>query len=132
MLGGCGRPGMLSDLVASSLRRFVALVYPYAGGVGVAMGVDVEAGECVDDDLFEEAHVAVDAEAEAVEVEDGIGDELARAVVGDVAAAVGFGDGDAGGEELGGCGGEMLPGVLAAADGDDGRVVFEEEEVADG
>lgn len=64
--------------------------YPDSGCVGIAFTFDVEAGEGVDDELFECVHVVMDAEVEAFEIEDGVGDELSRAVVGDVTAAVGL------------------------------------------
>lgn len=63
--------------------------YPYACGTLFALGGDVEVFECVDDGLFEQAYVVVQSEVEGVEVDDGVEDDLARAVVGDVPSAVG-------------------------------------------
>lgn len=63
---------------------------PNAGGGGVAGGCQAEGGAGLDGGVFQESHVGVQAEVEEVEVEDGVGDELSRAVVGDVPAPVGF------------------------------------------
>lgn len=63
---------------------------PDAGGVGVGVGFDVELGEGVDDGGFECTDVFVDAQAGGVEIDDWVGDELARAVVCNIAAAVGL------------------------------------------
>lgn len=73
----------------------------------------------------------MEAELEAVEVEDGVDDELAWAVVGDVSAAVGFLDFDAVGEEVSARGEEVRRCFRAARDGDDRRVVLDEEHAAD-
>src|SRR5438445_756811 len=86
----------------------------------VPLAHDAEPGERVDHGLLEQAHVVVQAEAVGVEVEDRVDDQLAGAVVGDVAAAVGFGEVDAGGLELRGGGEEVLGRAGAAGDGDDG------------
>lgn len=101
-------------------------------GVGVeAGGFDVIGGEGVDHGLFEGADVFADVFAVGAKVDDGIGDGLARAVVGGVAAAVGFDEVDASGGIL--LGGEVEVGSVAvAADGDDGVVFEEEEGVFDG
>ena len=77
-------------------------------------------------DFFEEADVVGGGEVAASEVEDGVGDELAGTVVGDVAAAVGF-------DYLGalrgeGCGVEQeVVAAGAAAEGVDGRVLEDGE-----
>ena len=63
---------------------------PDAGGRGIALAGDAEARERAQHDLLEQAHVAVDADAQPVQVEDRIRDQLAGAVIGDVAAAVGL------------------------------------------
>jgi len=94
------------------------------------MGFDAAGAAEIDDDLLEEAQVVVEAEAEAVEIENGVGNELAGAVVGDVAAAVGLFEMDAMASEEFWRGFEVRRGAMAARDGDDGRV-FEEEEGAD-
>lgn len=81
--------------------------YPDACGTLFALGGDVEVFECVDDGLLEQAHVVVQSEVEGVKVDDGVEDDLARAVVGDVPAAVGglnvdaeVGEGFARGEQV--------------------------------
>lgn len=105
----------------------VEWIDPDAGGGGIAACVDAEVEAGFDDGAFEESDVVVDAQPEAFEVEDGIGDELARAVVGDVAAAVSFFEGDALGlEEIGG-GEQVLAGGGTSGDGDDGIVLDEED-----
>ncbi len=68
---------------------------PDTGGFFVAVGGDIEVGEGFDDPLLQPPHVAVQPQAERVEIENGIDDELPRPVVGDVAAAVGLVDLDA-------------------------------------
>ncbi len=102
-------------------------VDPDAGAGAGADGLDVEGGEGLDDDVFEEAEVGVEVEFVEVEVEDGVGNELAWAVEGDIAAAVGFDKLDAAGFEEGGRGEEVALSVGAAADGDDGGVLDEHE-----
>lgn len=70
-------------------------VDPDAGGLRVGVGGDVVVGEGGDDGGFEQSDVFVDAELGGVEIDDGVGDELAGAVVCDIAAAVGLVEGDA-------------------------------------
>jgi hypothetical protein len=108
------------------------LADPNASCAKLAVGGDGEVSQGVDDGLFEQAHVIVEAEVEGVEIEDGVDDELAWAVVGDVAAAVGGFDCDAktgelvgGGQEVGGGGGSL-------GDGDGGWVFEEEEDASEG
>lgn len=104
---------------------------PDAGGAGGAGAGDAEGSEGVDDDVFEEAHVVVEVEVVSVERNDGVGDELAGAVEGDVAAAIGFGEFDAAELQEGGGGEEVFTGAGVAANGYDGRV-FDEDECAGG
>ncbi len=87
------------------------------------MGFDVVGFEGVDDGLFEGADVGVDAELGGVEVDDGVGDELSWAVVGDIAAAIGLVEFDAVFGELGFGGGDMGGGLWSSGDGDDGWVL---------
>ena len=68
---------------------------PDAGGIWVCGAGDVVGCEGIDDRLFEETDVVVDAELCCVEIDDGVGDELAGAVVGDIASAIGLMEGDA-------------------------------------
>ncbi len=65
----------------------------------------------------------MDAELGGVEVDDGVGDELARAVVGDIAASVCLVKLHAGVGELGLGSDHMLGGFWASCDGDDRRVL---------
>lgn len=103
---------------------------PDAGGGGVAVGVHAPSSGGGDDGVFEFAHVVVEAQAEVVEVEDGVNDELAGAVVGDIAAAVGLRGGYAVVGKECGRGDEVLGGGGAVRERDDRRVVLEEEDVA--
>lgn len=114
---------------------------PDAGGFGIAVAGDAVGGEGVDDGLLEEAHVAVEAQGlagirvgEAFEVEDGVGDDLAGAVVGDVAAAVGLVEFNAQGGKAVGVGQDVACGPFSAGDGDDWGVLDEVDgaEVAGG
>lgn len=103
---------------------------PHTGRSLLARAFDAVCRQCADHGLLEEPHVVVQAEVKAVEVEDGVGDELPWAVVGDVAAAVGGFDGDAGAGEHVGRRGEIGRGGWTVAHGDDG-VVLNEEKRAD-
>jgi len=110
---------------------------PDAGEFGDALGGDAEVFTGVDEGFFHEADEVDGAEVWALfagevasEIEDGVADELAGAVVRDVAAAVdlvdfdGFlGEGLVGGQDVGAAG--------VAAEGEDGGVFEEEEGVAD-
>ncbi|KAB8356423.1 hypothetical protein FH972_024006 [Carpinus fangiana] len=115
----------------------VATARPHAR-VGGALADDAEAGEGGNDGALEQTHVVARAEGVALEVEHGVGDELAGAMEGGLAAAQG-GDGvgalgAAGGEGDGGAqvgllgGGEA--GGFAAAGGVDGGELGGVEEPA--
>ena len=101
---------------------------PNSGEARLDVGSDVEVGEGVDDDLLDGADVLQGADAQPAQVEDGVSDELAGAVVGDLAATVSLVDGNAEGGELGVCGQQMLVAAEAAA-GVDVRVFEEEKSV---
>ncbi len=107
-------------------------VDPDAGGVGEAGADDAPVGDGADDGLLQKAHVGVEVQVVVIQGDDGVGDELAGAVKGDVAAAVGFDDFDAAGGEEGGRGEEVARGAGVAADGDDGGMLDEEEETGVG
>jgi hypothetical protein len=97
-------------------------VGPEAGEAGEAGGAEAEGGGGEEHDFFEAADVVGGGEVAGAEVEDGVSDELAGAVEGDVAAAVGLEDlGAAAGEGFGGD--EEVFGPAAAAEGVDGRVL---------
>ena len=110
---------------------------PDAGEAADAAGGDAVEGAEADEGFFHEADEVDGAEAggtagvaEAAEVEDGIADELAGAVIGDVAATVDFVEGDAAaGEEL--VGGQDVGAIGVAAEGEDGRVLEEQQDVFD-
>jgi hypothetical protein len=104
---------------------------PDAGLAGDAIGRDAEIGGGADHGFFEGADVPVNVAADEVEIEDGVADDLAGAVISDVAAAVGFAELDIflaqdvfGGEKI------FLAGV--AAEREDMRMLAEEEDVVDG
>ena len=68
--------------------------------------------------------------AQAAQIEDGVADELAGAVIGDVAAAIDFVKRDAAaGQEL--IGSENVGAVGVAAQGEHGRMLEEQQDVAD-
>ena len=109
---------------------------PDAGEAADAAGGDaVDAAE-TDEGFFHQAdevdwaETAAAGVSQAAEVEDGIADELAGAVIGDVAAAVDFVEGDAAaGKQL--VGGQNVGAVGVAAKGEDGRMLEEQEHVFD-
>jgi len=103
---------------------------PNAGFAGDAVGGDAEIGGGPDHGLFEGADVPVNVAADGIEIENGVADDLAGAVIGDVAATVGFAELDIllaqdifGGEEI------FLVGV--SAERQNVRVFAEEEDVVD-
>lgn len=63
---------------------------PHAGRALLAPRGDPEGAAHADDGLLEQAHVVVQPEVEQVKIDDRIDGILARAVVGDVAPAVGL------------------------------------------
>jgi len=104
---------------------------PDAGFAWDAMGGDAEIGGSADHRFFESADVPVNVATDAIEIEDGVADGLAGAMISDIATAVGLAKFDAllaedvfGSEEI------FLAGV--AAKGDDMRVLAEEKDVGDG
>lgn len=99
-----------------------AVFDPDPGEVVAAGGGDAEGAGAVDEGLFEAAEVAVEVLAVESETEDGVADELARAVPCGFAAAADFDE--RGGE---GFGIAEAGAVLGAADGEDG-VVLEQED----
>jgi len=117
-----------ADFCELILVVLIGYLRPYAGCGGVANAFDIVLGDGVDNNLFESVHVVAYAEVEAFEVEDGVGDELSRAVVGDVSAAVGLLDFDSELSEAFGWCGDVLCGGGSFADSDDGRIVLEEQE----
>ena len=69
-----------------------ALFDPDAGESFFARSGDVEVGEGADEGFFEIAEVGVEVFSSGGEVEDGVADELSRAVVGGLTATVDFDD----------------------------------------
>ena len=111
---------------------------PDAGEFADALCGDAEVFAGVDEGFFHQPDKiygsqvgAAFAGEVAAEVKDGVADELARAVIGDVASAVDLVDFDAAlGEEI--VGREDVGAGGVAAEGEDRRVFEEEERVADG
>src|SRR5690606_25618703 len=68
---------------------------PDAGEPRHASGGDGEGGERADESFLDVADVAVQVAAVGLEVQDGIADELSRAVIGDIPAAAGLEEFDA-------------------------------------
>jgi hypothetical protein len=66
-----------------------APAHPNAGQLGNAAGLDAEIGQRIDDGLLDGPDVSAHVALPFAQVQDGIADELAGAVIGDVAAAVG-------------------------------------------
>src|SRR5580658_4093091 len=102
-------------------------VGPDSDGAGFAAGGDCETLQRGDHRVFEGADVSADGQGVIVEADDGVDHDLAGAVKGDVAAAVAMDEIDAETLEVFGLGQKVLEALLAAADGDDGRVLEEEE-----
>ena len=106
----------------------LAVPDPDAAVAVVAVRGYAEVGRRPDDRLLDAGDVVEHAEAAAGEVEDRIAHELAGAVVGDVPAAVGLGEPDAGGGAP-----RFVPqhvfGVGGASEGVDGGVLEEKEGV---
>jgi len=99
---------------------------PDADGLGVGLRGEVEFGEGGDDGLLEAANVGTDGELVVEEANDGVGDNLAGAVEGDIAPAVGLDDLDTELGELVGGGDEVSGDAGAAAEGDN-RGVFNQK-----
>jgi hypothetical protein len=101
-------------------------VGPEAGEAGETGGGEAEGSGGEEHDVFEETDVVGGGEVAGAEVEDGVGDELAGAVKGDVAAAVALDDlGAALGKGVGVD--EEVFGPGAAAECVDGRVLEDGE-----
>jgi hypothetical protein len=110
---------------------------PDAGELADALGHDAEVAAGADQSLFEETDVVDGAKVWAffagkiaAEIEDGVADELAGAVIGDVAAAIDLVHLHSTlGEEI--VASEDVGAVGVAAEGEDGRMLQHEESVAD-
>ena len=113
-----------------SYRSYLILGYPNAGFSVSSDTGNAEAFEGDNQDFFQLPEVFAQVRAVSSEVHDGVADDLARAMVGDVSAAVGV-------EELDAMVGEFrfrdqdvieIPG---AAEGDDGWVFEEQKGIGD-
>ena len=69
--------------------------HPDPGGLGIPFASDPVHRESADHRLLEEAEIGVDAQAQSVQVEDRIKDQLTGTVVGDVTTPIGLGKFDA-------------------------------------
>jgi hypothetical protein len=108
---------------------------PYAGKTADAASGNAVDSANADESFFHEADkvdgaqtVAAVGVAEAAEVKDGVADELAGTVVGDVAAAVDVVEGDTTAREQF-IGGQDVGAIGVAAKGENGGVLEEEEDV---
>ena len=123
--------------VRGTIAGSAAAEGPDAGALGDALGHDAEVGAGADQRFFQHADEVDGAEEGAAlagpvaaQIDDGVADELAGAVVGHVAAAVDLVQLDAaGGEEL--IAGEDVGAGRVAAEGDDGRMLQQQQRVAD-
>ena len=121
---------------AAVVRRAAGRRAPDAGETADAAGTDAEDAAETDEGLFHEADEVDRAEAaavgvaEAAQIEDGVADELAGAVIGDVAAAVDLVEGDAAaGQQF--VGGEDVGAVGVAAEGEHRRMLEQQQDVVD-
>src|SRR5690606_23501520 len=69
-------------------RGDLGAIHVDARGALAALAADAPAGQGVDDRLLDPAHVLAHAEAQAAQVQERVGHQLAGAVVGDLAAAI--------------------------------------------
>src|SRR5260221_9165330 len=104
---------------------------PDAGFAGDAIGADAEIGGGADHGFFERADIPVNVASDGTEIQDGVADDLAWAVISDVAAAVGFAEVDIFlAEDIFGSEKIFLAG--AAAEGQNVGMFAEEDDVVDG
>jgi hypothetical protein len=96
-----------------------------------AARLDAEIRERIDQRLFDGPHVRAHVALPLAQVQDGVADDLPRPMIGDVAAAVGGMEGDAGaGQDL--FAGQEILNVTVAPHGDGVGVFQQEELVGDG
>jgi hypothetical protein len=103
---------------------------PDAGFARNTIGGDAEAGGGADHDFFKGANVPVHVSLDARQIENGVADDLAGAVISDVSTAIGFVKLDIFLMENAG-GGQEIFAFAVAAERDDRRVLAEEEDVFD-
>jgi len=120
-----GDPAFYGDADCGDL----ALAYPDAGESGAAAGGEPERAHGVDEHLLKEAEVGVEV-ALRVERHDGVADDLAGAVVSDVAAAAGLREGDAACRALCLAPKQVLLCARAPSECEDGVVLGKNERVA--
>ena len=96
-----------------------------------AAGLDTEIRQRIDERLFDRAHVRAHIALPVAQVQDGIADDLSRSVIGDVAAAVGGMEGDAGAGQDFFASQEVFH-VTVAAERDGVGVLQQDELVGDG
>ncbi len=108
--------------------RDLAIAHPDARLARIARGDDVPRRERANHHLFEPAQVPVQVLRVLLEVDDGISDELPRAVKRDVAAALHLEQLHAARREQLGCG-EQVALLGGPSQRDHGRVLDEEQEV---
>src|SRR5215469_7355453 len=103
---------------------------PNAGFAGDAIGRDTELGRSAHHGFFKSADVPVNVATDAVEIQNGIADDLTGTMIGDVAATIRFAEFDAflAEDVLGGQ--EIFP-VGAASEGDHVGMFAEKKDVID-
>jgi hypothetical protein len=108
-----------------------ALAYPDTGEFGDTARLDAEIGQGIDEGFLDGAHVGAYVALPFAQVHDGVADDLAGAMIGDVAAAVGGVEGDAGaGEDV--IASQQIFQVAVAAHGDGVGMLQQDELVGDG
>src|SRR5512138_1900550 len=117
---------------ADANRRKLVATDPDAGESFDAPGVDAVVARGTNQHVFEVADVAVDVAAIRPEIDDGIPDDLAGSVVGDVAAASGLVHLDAAGRKRFGRREDVTTATIAAyAKRQYVRMLDEQEQIAD-
>ena len=107
-----------------------ALAHPDARQFGNTAGLDAEIRQSIDQGLFDGPHVGSHIALPFAQVEDGIAHDLSGAVIGDVAAAIGRVEGDAGARQNVVAGQQVFQ-MPVAPQRDDMRVLQQEELIRD-
>jgi len=112
-------------------RGYFAAAYPDSGELGDAASPDIEIHQGVDQHLLDGSHVCAHIALPLAQVEYGITHDLARPVIGDIAAAIGGTKGDArAGQKI--LAGEHVFHAAVAADGDGVGMLQQNELIGDG
>src|SRR6516165_1808120 len=133
VIGEAVRRDPAADVDADRSKFFflVSGFHPDAGPPGDAVGGNAEIGAGADHNFFERSNVPADIAPEMGKIQDGVTDDLAGAVIGDVSATVRFVEFH-GLLAQDGFGGEQIRAIGIAAECDDVRMLAEQEDVVDG